>query len=150
MADRPRLWSATEALCWCARDILRKRQTGYPAAIEARQLTADAAAVGLRVAAAIASDWTRAIELSANFPEFTPQPLPEPLDRFAKASPTERVTALAAVTRHPAVKADPAYAEIVEALLWWEQAAFEGLIAPIGLVNQINARWHGTSAREAA
>lgn len=151
MADRPRLWDATDALCWIARDILRKRMVGYPAAVTAGKMTPIAAETGLRIASAIAADWTRAIELTPHFPDFTPPPLPQPLDIRAIATPAERIDTLRTALAHPAVQSDPDYAELVEALLWWEQAAKQGR-ATIALLNDINAdmRTRTTRLQEAA
>lgn len=146
MADRPRLWDATDALCWIARDILRKRMVGYPAAVSAGKMTPIAAETGLRTAAAIAADWTRAIELSSHFPDFTPQPLPQPLDMRAAATPAERIETLRTALAHPAVQSDPTYAELVDALLWWEHAA-EQSRAPIALLNSINAAFRAAQAQ---
>jgi hypothetical protein len=145
--NHPRLWAATDALCWVARDILRKRQQGYPAAVEAGQLTRDAAAAGLRIAASIAADWTRAIELSPHFADFALQPLPEPLDERATSTQAERHKTLSDVLRHPSVKSDPPYAEIVEALLWWESANDRGELT-IAQLNRVNAAFR--SARSPA
>lgn len=132
---RPRLWDATDALCWVARDILRKRMHGYPAAVSAAKMTPVAAEAGLRIAAAIAADWTRAIEQSP-VPDFTPPPLPQPLDMRATATPAERLATIEAALAHPAVKSDPDYAQLVEALLWWERASLEGR-APIALLTSL-------------
>jgi hypothetical protein len=135
--NRPRLWDATDALCFVARDILRNRQEGYPAAVESGKLSPDASADGLRIAAAIAADWTIAIELSNHFPEFAPQELAAPLDFTAQATPAERIATLEAVRAHPGVTGRPDYAEIVEALLWWERAPERGAI-PINALNRFN------------
>jgi hypothetical protein len=137
---RPRLWDATDALCWIARDILRKRMAGYPAAVSSGKMAPIAAETGLRIASAIAADWTRAIEQSPHFPDFTPQPLPEPLDMRAIATPAERIDTLRNALAHPAVQSDRDYAELVEALLWWEQAEQQGR-ATIAQLNSINADW---------
>jgi hypothetical protein len=149
MPDRPRLWDATDALCWVARDILAKRMAGYPAAVEAKRLTPAEADAGLRIASAIAADWTRAIEVSPHFPEFTLQPLPvisggekpsplAPSEVEGRATPEERVATLNAALAHPAVQADPGYAELIEALLWRERAHERGE-TPIARLNAINA-----------
>jgi hypothetical protein len=141
---RPRLYDATDALAWVARDILRNRMTGYPAAVEARKMHPIAAEAGLRIAAAIAADWTIAIELSPHFGDsafvahIRDLPLPQPLDRAAIASPAERRKSLQDVLAHPRVAEDPAYAELVEALLWWEEAPLRGDM-PIAQLNRINA-----------
>lgn len=143
MANRPpRLWDATDALAWVARDILRNRLSGFPAAVAAGKLTAAQAETGIRIAAAIAIDWTAAIELS---PHFADSPYvadmaatPLALDRTARASLAERQQAMKSVLHHPKVAADPAYAELVEALLWWEHAADRGR-ATVAQLNAINA-----------
>lgn len=148
--NRPRLWDATDAMCWIARDILRKRMSGYPAAVSGDKMTPAASETGLRIAAAIAADWTRAVEFSP-VPDFTPPPLPLPLDMHATATQAERIATLEAAAAHPSVQADPDYAELVEALLWWERAAEQGR-TPIAMLNSINAelRARATALREAA
>jgi hypothetical protein len=140
---RPRLWDCTEGLCWIARDILRKRMVGYPAAVTAGKMTPIAAETGLRIAAAIAADWTRAIELSP-VADFAPPPLPQPLDLLATATAAERIETLETAFAHPAVQSEPAYAELVEALLWWERAEDQGR-TPIALLNRINADLRGNA-----
>ena len=155
-AERPRLWDATDALAWVARDILRNRQEGFPAAVAAGKLTPEQAATGLRIAAAIASDWTTAIEQSAHYADsayvadMAARPLT--LDRTAGATHAERHQALSSVLRHPKIAADPAYAELVEALIWWEEAPRCGR-ATIAQLNAINAECRAraqTSRRSAA
>lgn len=142
MAERPRIWACTDALAWAARDILAQRQLRYPELVDQQKLTAKAAATGIRIASAIAADWTEALELAtihyrdsefaaaiAAFPDF---------DRSARATPLERHRMLADALAHPRVAGDRAYAELVEALLWWEGAPDRG-DATRAQLNAINA-----------
>ncbi|MDX3885563.1 MAG: hypothetical protein QHC65_14170 [Sphingomonas sp.] len=158
IGDRPRWAAEWHALATAAAHLHAQRAARYPAAIEKGAITADAAAVGIRIAAAIAADWRHVATLA-------------PREAGPEASKAERIDTLTAALRQTRAKegkageqlpklarryiGDPGelatmndrgwfgagrplvtaylnaaeHAELIETLLWWERQPFDHLFA---------------------
>jgi hypothetical protein len=123
MTERPRWIHEFEDLAAVAGDLIARRTRDYPGHIERGTISAEEAAAGIRIMAAITYDWRRHIDLIRLRLAEPTNPEPKPATRAERIATLEtataRAAALAAKTPDNQVAAD--YAEMVATLLWWER-----------------------------
>lgn len=121
-APAPRWANELDVLATVAGDLIAKRVEKYPEQVERGLISAEDAATGTRIMAAIAHDWRRHVDLIV---ERKPGTAPEP----APATRAERIATLeksaaGAAARSASKPGDlyrAEYAEVVATLLWWER-----------------------------